>query len=114
MQSKYDDFFAALPDVQFGTCMNFQDVKNERPFYPPGAELLGEQYRQQIPYEQYNSDTSPDSSNYKVKRNVVNQGGWDQRHVKLSDIMDRTRPLTDWELENVVAAKRWTGDCLPA
>lgn len=116
MRPEYDTFFASFADVQFAACLDFQSVENERPFYPPSAEILGEPYRKVLSYQEYNTETAPGgtAANYKVPKNEFNQGGWEQRHVGVEKIMQTARKLTKWELTDVPARKRWIGDYLPA
>ncbi|GAB7362532.1 hypothetical protein MBLNU230_g2851t1 [Neophaeotheca triangularis] len=109
MQHQYDSFFASFPDVQFTACLNYQSVENERPFYPPGAELLGEQHRRLLSFEEYNLETSPRPPAQKVPKNEINMGDWSQRHVSLEEMMRTARELTEWELEDM-PRKRSIGD----
>ncbi|KAK7993919.1 MFS transporter [Apiospora arundinis] len=37
MDPKYDAFFASFPRVHFASCMQYQDIANEAPFYPESA-----------------------------------------------------------------------------
>lgn len=90
----YDSFFASIPKIHFNTCMQYQDEKNEMPFYPIGAEDgLGKQYRS--PTDNFIT-TEPNGT--AVPPNAELQGGWEQRNVTLAEILANSRPLTDAEL----------------
>lgn len=107
MQPQYDSFFASLPNVQIAACLDYQSVENERPFYPPEAELLGEQFRKVLSLQDYNTSNSPRVPPQRLNGNDVYHGGWEQRHVGLDEILLTARELTDWELqeENLDARK---------
>ncbi|KAI0206681.1 arylsulfatase [Astrocystis sublimbata] len=93
MQSQYDEFFDSFPRVRIAECLGYQLVSNEMPFYPPEAQSLATAYRK---------DTSSIGPSYKFKVMLGNeepQGGPEQRHATLEDILKTSRRLTKEELD---------------
>ncbi|KAI1860469.1 hypothetical protein JX265_009868 [Neoarthrinium moseri] len=94
LDPRYDDFYAAIPEVHFDRCMMYQDEENEKPFYPPGAERgLGKAYRS--PTDNFVT-TSPNGTT--VPSNASPAGGWDQRYISIDQLNAVGRELTDDEL----------------
>ncbi|KAF3011454.1 hypothetical protein E8E14_002409 [Neopestalotiopsis sp. 37M] len=94
MDTRYDDFFAGIPQVAFQECLDIQFRPNEGPYWPENA-TLGEDHR--LPTDNYVS-TSSDAV-VEVEGNSVFQGTWAQRNVTLAEIMMSARNLTAEELQ---------------
>lgn len=90
----YDSFFASFPEVQFKECNHYQDVENERPFWPEGAEKgLGMEWRVDTAGW---TTTKPNGTN--VPPNKEPAGGEEQRFVTMEELEAGSRDLTDEEL----------------
>ncbi|KAH7411555.1 arylsulfatase [Phaeosphaeria sp. MPI-PUGE-AT-0046c] len=101
MDYEYDAFYANIPKIQFGKCMQYQDEANEQPFYPPGAdEGLGKAFRS--PTDNWVS-SKPGEMN--VKRNEVPAGGVEQRHAGMEELWKDVHVLTDEETGKLVPAE---------
>lgn len=94
MDARYDEFFAGFPRVHFNSCMPYQDVANEMPFYPESAAArggLGSEWRR--PTDNYVSTGAGvaifDENTY---------GSEDQRHATLEQVYANARDLTDDEI----------------
>ncbi|KAH9906935.1 arylsulfatase [Xylariomycetidae sp. FL2044] len=111
MDAKYDDYFASFPRVHFNTCMQYQDIENEMPFYPEAAASgLGLAHR--APTDNFVSvsgGVAISDPNY--------YGDSSQRHVTLEQIYENARNLTDDELNTPSrgggAEKRWGVEEIP-
>lgn len=95
LDPRYDDFFAAFPQVTIDECLNVQLASNEGPFYPAGAEDgLGLAYRRNTDFF-----SEPDYTPVKrVPANAVPAGGWGQRYATVDELLRNARELTDEEL----------------
>ncbi|KAK6858094.1 hypothetical protein PG995_005793 [Apiospora arundinis] len=94
MDPKYDAFFASFPRVHFSSCMQYQDIANEAPFYPESAGTekgLGLASRR--PTDNFVTTTAgvaiADANFY---------GTPEQRHATLEQVYAKARNLTDEEL----------------
>ncbi|PVI02577.1 arylsulfatase [Periconia macrospinosa] len=107
MDPRYDAYFASFPRVHFGTCMQYQDIKNEEPFYPPAAATTGLGQADRRPTDNFVS-TNPgvaitDAGLY---------GTLAQRNATLEQVYANARNLTDAEINMPGgrvggAEKRW-------
>jgi hypothetical protein len=101
MEYEYDDFFAKIPKVHFGKCMQYQDEANEQPFYPIGAENdLNKAYR--LPTDNW---VSSDKGEVGVAPNSHPAGGIEQRHATLAELLADAHVLTDEETGPQVPAE---------
>lgn len=101
MDYAYDEFFSKLPKVHFGRCMQYQDVRNEQPYYPPGADTdLGQAYRKSTDNWQSSSPGTPG-----VKPNEKPAGGIEQRFAGIEELMRDVHVLTDEETGPLVPAE---------
>ncbi|KAK2030578.1 hypothetical protein LX32DRAFT_681668 [Colletotrichum zoysiae] len=119
MNSKYDAYFASFPRVHFETRIQYQDIKNEAPFYPSyAAEALGSADRR--PTDNFIS------SNPGVAfrdNNYYEYGTAAQRNATLEQIYANARNLTAEEIATTskpkgrqaekTAMKRWGFQSLP-
>lgn len=97
MDPRYDGFFASIPLVHFSECLNYQSQPVEEPFWPPSAaQGLGMRYRQST-----DNFVSTDEGDKTVAWNGKLQGGWEQRHVTIGEIMKTAQYLTEEELSGV-------------
>lgn len=96
MDGQYDDFFASLPKVNIEQCLGWQQAENEVPFWPPGSDgiaELGLSSRNMTP-------ALGPSVKFDVQLgNERPEGGLEQRHATLEEIMERSRLLTSTELD---------------
>ena len=94
MDPQYDQLFDSFPSVNIAKCLGFQLAANEMPFWPPGAEeTLGLDFRNQTP------SLGP---TYKFSVHLGNdkpEGGHEQRHSTLEEILGKSRKLTAEELD---------------
>lgn len=93
MDPKYDTFFDSFPQVTVAECLHVQIVSNEVPYWPPGSESLGLGSRNQTP------SLGP---SYKFPVQLGNdkpEGGPEQRHATLEEILEKSRELTKEELD---------------
>lgn len=104
MDPRYDAYFASFPRVHFGTCMQYQDVQNEAPFYPAAAATgLGLAERR--------STDNFVSSNPGVA--ITDDGLYGtlaQRNATLKQVYANARNLTDAEIAKPGGGgseKRW-------
>lgn len=92
----YDGYYEAFPQVRIDECLLYQSVDNESPFYPEGIETgLGLAHRR-------DTDNFRELNPNPVKRiagNAVPAGGPEQRHATMRQLLDRSRILTNEELE---------------
>lgn len=101
MGYEYDDFFAEMPKIHFGKCMQYQDEANEQPFYPLGAENdLNKAYR--LPTDNW---VSSDKGEVGVAPNSEPAGGIEQRHATLAELLADAHVLTDEETGPQVPAE---------
>ncbi|KEY71313.1 hypothetical protein S7711_05905 [Stachybotrys chartarum IBT 7711] len=95
MDPAFDRFYASIPKVRFGACLNYQSETNERPYYPPGAENdLGKPFR--LPTDNWVSSNF--SREPTVPRNALPAGGPEQRYATLADLEARRHVMTDEEI----------------
>ncbi len=93
MDSKYDDFFASLPHFGFHSCLRYQSVENEGPYYPPESAELGSKYRN------LEIDDEFWEHNYTwIDEASGNAGSLGQRYKSFEDLMMSARSLTDAEI----------------
>lgn len=94
MNPQYDQLFDSFPTVNIAECIGYQYSPNERPFWPPEAEsILGSDFRNQTP------SLGP---SYKFNVQLGNdkpEGGAEQRHSTLEEILAESRKLTAEELD---------------
>ncbi|KAK2036315.1 hypothetical protein LZ31DRAFT_616350 [Colletotrichum somersetense] len=104
MNSKYDAYFASFPRVHFETCMQYQDIKNEEPFYPSSAaEGLG--YANRRPTDNFissNPGVASRDNNY--------YGTAAQRNATLEQIYANARNLTAGEIATLSKPKGRQGE----
>lgn len=95
MDTKYDRFFSEFPRVAFKECMMYQDIKNEKPFYPPLSETgaLGQKYRKST--DNYQSEGEGGT---RYLESPGSYGSWEQRHATLADIEESAREVAGGEI----------------
>lgn len=95
MNTKYDRFFSEFPRVAFKECMMYQDIENEKPFYPPLSETgaLGQKYRKST--DNYQSEGEGGT---RYLESPGSYGSWEQRHATLADIEKSAREVADGEI----------------
>lgn len=95
MNTKYDRFFSEFPRVAFKECMMYQDIKNEKPFYPPLSETgaLGQKYRKST--DNYQSEGEGGT---RYLESPGSYGSWEQRHATLADIEESAREVAGGEI----------------
>lgn len=99
MSPDLDDFFAQMPQVGFQTCMDYQDVENEVPYYQSTDDeaFLGQKYRQST--DHFVTHTT---NGTRTPHNQGRQGTLAQRHSTLQDILAGSRELTSEEIGSVI------------
>lgn len=95
MASQYDSFFASFPQVSFKTCMQYQDIENEEPYYPPlpPGGGLGQAYRNRTDNYQ-----SQGEGGTRYLDSGAQYGSWAQRNATLAEIELSAREITDAEI----------------
>lgn len=95
MKPEFDKYFASFPEVSFKECMEYQDVDNEAPFFPPigEGEGLGRAYRE--PTDNYPSEGEGGSI---VIEHEELWGSDQDRWATVDDLMKSARNLTMDEL----------------
>jgi hypothetical protein len=96
MDSKYDDFFASLPHFGFHSCLPYQKVDNEGPYFPAESEDLGRRYRAE-------EDGSVDAVSWMTtvlpeKESEEHFGDVSQRHASIEDLMQSARVLAEADM----------------
>lgn len=97
MDSKYDDFFASLPQFGFQSCLPYQKVDNEGPYFPAASEELGRRYRAE-------EDRSVDAviemtaSLATIAEDEEYFGDESQRHAGRDDLIRSARMLKESEI----------------
>ncbi|KAK2016684.1 arylsulfatase [Colletotrichum eremochloae] len=103
MDTNYNAYFASFPRVHFETCMQYQDIKNEAPYYPPSAaEGLGSGNR-------HPTDNFISSNPGVAFRDNNYYGTAAQRRATLEQIYANARNLTDEEIATPAKPKRSQG-----
>ncbi|KAL8386854.1 hypothetical protein RB595_010342 [Gaeumannomyces hyphopodioides] len=92
MDARYDVFFAGFPRVHFNSCMQYQDVANEMPFFPEQA-ALGLGLASRGPTDNYVSTGAGVAIT-----DAALHGSEDQRHATLEQVYADARELTDEEI----------------
>ncbi|KAK7953246.1 arylsulfatase [Apiospora saccharicola] len=105
MDPKYDAYFASFPRVHFASCMQYQDIANEQPFYPveagrPKGLGLGARRPTDNFVTTYAGVAIADANFY---------GTVEQRHATLEQVYAQARNLTDEELAAPAAPKKGKG-----
>jgi hypothetical protein len=100
MESEYDDFFASLPHFGFHSCLPYQKVDNEGPYFPAESEELGRRYRAE-------EDGSVDAGSWMttVAPNIESEehfGDVSQRHASIETLMRSARALAESEMGQTV------------
>jgi hypothetical protein len=95
MDSKYDAFFASLPQFGFHSCLPYQKVDNEGPYFPPESEELGRRYRAE-------EDGSVDAESWMTTIPLETEGNQYfgdllQRYAGPEELMRSARALTEAE-----------------
>ncbi|KAK8116893.1 uncharacterized protein PG998_005174 [Apiospora kogelbergensis] len=94
MDTKYDAYFASFPRVHFASCMQYQDIANEQPFYPASAGTeKGLGFANRRPTDNFAFTTGGvaiTDDNF--------HGTPEQRHATLEQVYAGARNLTDEEL----------------
>ncbi|KAK7959141.1 Arylsulfatase [Apiospora aurea] len=105
MDPQYDAYFAAFPRVHLASCMQYQDVANEAPFYPEsagGPKGLGLGARR--PTDNFvTTDAGVAIADARF------YGAPEQRHATLEQVYAQARNLTDEELAMPAAPKKGKG-----
>ncbi|KAK8137013.1 arylsulfatase [Apiospora sp. TS-2023a] len=105
MDPKYDAYFASFPRVHFASCMQYQDIANEQPFYPASAgseKGLGLGARRP-------TDNFVTTSAGVAIADANFYGTAEQRHATLEQVYAQARNLTDEELAAPAAPKKGKG-----
>ena len=93
MDARYDSSFAGLPAFGFQSCLPFQKVENEGPYFPPESIELGRKYRAETADAVYwltNGTMEVESLEY--------HGDLVQRIASFDKMDASARPLTDEEI----------------
>ncbi|KAI0698710.1 arylsulfatase [Earliella scabrosa] len=105
LDSKYDDFYAGLPRVEFGECLDFQLVENEEPFYPPvEGPMLGSPFRR--PTDAVGIDEQSRKSSKVADDDLaesLNTGMHGEKFEGEDAVEESGRELTDEELKQAQA-----------
>ena len=100
MDPQHDAYFAGFPRVHFASCMLYQDVANEQPFYPPSAaEGLGRGARR--PTDNFVTT----SAGVAIADDQL-YGTPEQRNATLEQVYAGARNLTDEEIAAPAAPRK--------
>ena len=98
--SKYDDFFASLPHFGYQSCLPYQKVDNEGPYFPAESEDLGRRFRAE---EDGNVDAVSWMTTVAPEIHSEEQfGDMSQRYASLENLMRSARALAESEMGDTV------------
>ena len=96
MDSKYDAFFASLPHFGFHSCVPYQKVENEGPYFPAESEDLGRRYRAEedgtVDAVSWMAPVTPDVESEEYF------GDLSQRYATADDLERTARALTEAQM----------------